>query len=848
MPDQNPPLLQLIDVTRRFPGVVALHRVSFDLVAGEVHALVGENGAGKTTLINLLSGVLPPDEGRILLDGQDAGLTDPVTARRRGVVTVHQEADLFESLSVAENLALGLGLPVHLVGFVNWREVYGRAEETIARTGERIDVRQAAGHLSVGHRHMIQVAAAVTHEARALILDEPTSALSAVESDWLFRQIARLKETGVGVIYISHRQEEIFRLSDRITVLRDGRRVFSGAASEIDRAGLIRAMVGRETSGTTARRAERVLEAPEGPPKLEVRGLCDKAGRFRNLTFQVHAHEVVGVYGLIGAGRSEMAQTLFGLRPVSSGQILIDDRRRHIRRPGDAVRAGIAYLPEDRLREAICGDLSVRANAVLSGLRRLGRGPFASVTAERRAVAGQVQTLGIRCRSVEQPIGQLSGGNQQKVVLARSLLTEPGVLVLDEPTRGVDVGAKDEIHRHIRRLADDGCAVLFISSELDEVVSHADRVLVFREGRLAGEFDPAEATAADVASCALPVDSDNAAKESRRTRRLARRFTLPYSEIGLAVAIALLTLWLAVSNEQFWTPENRLGILTGASVWTILALGAAAVIIAGGIDISIGSLLALAAGCGGLTMLKLSDYAPPVTIAVGIAVGVTVATLGGLANAGLSLIGRVHPIVVTLGTMTIYRGMLIALTGGDVVAGLPPSFGRMATMRLVEIPLIGSINGALVTLTVTACAAYVWLGHTRSGRHIYALGSSPNAARLAGISQRRVWLTAFAGGGLLTGIAAMLELAKTGSMQSVMGTGYELRAIAAAVIGGVAITGGRGSVAGVVLGALLLSLLDNALVLWEVPPFQNQLVIGALILVAILLDRLWRWFDQRTSS
>jgi ribose/xylose/arabinose/galactoside ABC-type transport system permease subunit len=470
------------------------------------------------------------------------------------------------------------------------------------------------------------------------------------------------------------------------------------------------------------------------------------------------------------------------------------------------------------------------------------------VTAERRAVVDQVDALGIRCRSIEQSIGQLSGGNQQKVVLARSLLTEPSVLVLDEPTRGVDVGAKEEIHRHIRRLADDGCAVLLISSELDEVIQHADRVLVFREGQLAGEFDASQTTAADVARCALPVVGADKANESRRTKRSYRRFTLPYSEIGLAVAIALLALWLALGNEQFWTPENRLGILTGASVWTILALGAAAVIIAGGIDISIGSLLALSAGCGGLTVLKLSGYPPPVAICAGIAVGLTVGTLGGLTNASLSLIGRVHPIVVTLGTMTIYRGMLIALTGGDVVAGLPPAFGRMATWRLVDVPVIGSINGALVALAVTACAAYIWLGHTRSGRHIYALGSSPSAARLAGISQRRVWLTAFAGGGLLTGVAAMLELAKTGSMQSVMGTGYELRAIAAAVIGGVAITGGRGSVAGVVLGALLLSLLDNALVLWEVPPFQNQLVIGALILVAIMLDRLWRWFDRRTTS
>lgn len=834
MPDQSVPLLELVDVTRRFPGVLALDGVSFDLAGGEVHALVGENGAGKSTLINIISGLLSPDAGHMLLASQQVAWSGPVDARRQGIVTVHQEAELFGTLSVAENMALEQGLPVAWGGWVRWRRIYEQAERAVALLGEPIDVRQPAARQSVAQRHMTQIAAAVCQRARVLVLDEPTSALTTGETAWLFRQIRRIKADGVGILYISHRQEEIFELADRITVLRDGRRVWSGPRETIDRAGLIRQMVGRAASELAATGRSTRASAQQRP-RLQVSQLAAADGRFADISLDVHTGEIVGIYGLVGSGRSEWAQTVFGLRARRGGSVRIDGQVVSIASPTQAVKAGLAYLPEDRLHQGVFGGLSVRANTVVSALRLLIRGPLADAGRERAATAHEVATLGIKCRDVEQPMTELSGGNQQKVVLARWLLTRPAVLILDEPTRGVDVGSKAEIHRILRRLADNGTAIVLISSDLPEVMEQSDRVVVFRAGRIAAQFQPGETTPQQVAAAALPDESTIGAERQQPSRH-PRRSRIWRSEFALAAANAVLIATLGLTTDAFFTMDNLWGLLATTSVWTILSLGAAAVILAGGIDISLGSLLALAAGVGGL-VLKL-PYAPLVTIPLGIMAALTVGAAAGMANAALSLWGRIHPIVVTLGTMMVYRGLLISLTGGNTITDLPGPFVRWSTARHL------GINGSAALGIVTALIVYLWLVHLRSGRYVVAYGASPTAARLAGISHRRTWLAAFGAGGLLAALAGMLELSQTGSLQSGTGVGYELQAIAAAVIGGVSISGGRGSVAGVCLGALLLSLIYNALVLWQVSRFHYALVTGALLLTAVLVDLAWRRLER----
>ncbi|MEX0675543.1 MAG: ATP-binding cassette domain-containing protein [Pirellulales bacterium] len=832
MHDDSAPLLRLVDVTRRFPGVVALDRVSFDLAAGEVHALVGENGAGKSTLINILAGVIPSDEGSMMLAGRRVVWANPVEARRHGIVTVHQEAELFPTLSVAENMALEQGLPAGPAGWVRWREIYGQAQRAVALVGETIDVRAPGEQLSVAQRHMTQIAAAVTRQARVLVLDEPTSALTAGETTWLFDQIKRLKRAGVGILYISHRQDEIFRLADRITVLRDGRRVWTGPSGRIDRDELIRQMVGRGGIETIIAR-----DAGSARPqtRLEVKHLTAAGARCVDVSLSAHAGEILGVYGLVGSGRSEFARAVFGLEPPLGGTIAVDGTNRAVRNPRQAVAAGLAYLPEDRLRQGVFRGLSVRANTVLSTLRSLAAGPLSSASRERSAARGQIAALAIKCRDAEQPVAELSGGNQQKVVLARWLLTRPAVLILDEPTRGVDVGSKAEIHRILRRLAKDGTAVVMISSDLAEVTEHADRIVVFRSGRIAGEFERGETTPERVAAAALGDQSIQAPAAGFRAARPGARRALG-SELALAIAIGALGLVLALSTDTFLSGDNLWRLLASAAMWCILSLGAASIILAGGIDISLGSLFALSAGVGGL-VLK-SPYPPAVTIPLAVLAALAAGTAGGVCNAALSLAGRVHPIVVTLGTMTIYRGLLISLSGGETITQLPPSFVAWSNAKFL------GINGSVALCGATVLAVYVWLSHLRSGRHLMALGSSASAARLVGISKARVWLAAFAAGGLLTALAGLVELSQTGSMQSGMGTGYELQAIAAAVIGGVSITGGRGSVIGVCLGALLLSLIYNALVLWQISGYHYALVTGLMLLAAVLADLVWRRLER----
>jgi ribose/xylose/arabinose/galactoside ABC-type transport system permease subunit/ABC-type branched-subunit amino acid transport system ATPase component len=558
---------------------------------------------------------------------------------------------------------------------------------------------------------------------------------------------------------------------------------------------------------------------------------------------------VLGVYGLIGAGRTSFAQALFGMRRLARGRLELDGYPYTFHSPAEAVGAGLVYLPEDRLRQGLCPGLPVRANMVLNNPSVTALGPLALGPAEARVTRRQVAALGVRLRSIEQPVAELSGGNQQKVVLGRWLLTEPKVLVLDEPTRGVDVAAKAEIHRLVRLLASRGCAVVLISSDLPEVLAHSDRIVVFRSGRAAGVFDAGSATAEVLAQAALPLPS--LADQHQQPRGLKKRRLRPAfrSTAGLIVALATLAAALAATTGgRFLTAANLLHVVNNATTLTILALGAAAVIIAGGIDISVGALLALAAAVGGLVMGRFARPAPAPASALGVPLGVLAAlgtgAAGGLLNAALALTGRVHPIVVTLGMLTVYRGLLISLTGGHDVGGLPEEFRRLATAHPAWGAIAIPIPGSILVMLATAAAVHLWLAHTRSGRSLYAFGGNPRAARLAGIGQGRTWSAAFAAGGSCAALAGLLELAQNGLMQSSMGTGAELRAIAAAVIGGTAVNGGRGGVPGVVLGALLLSLVQNALVLWQVSRYHYDLVIGSLLLAAILID----WSLRRPLS
>ncbi|HEY0777165.1 MAG TPA: sugar ABC transporter ATP-binding protein [Gemmatirosa sp.] len=483
------PLLAATDLTKSYAGVQALKRASFDLRAGEVHALVGENGAGKSTLIKILTGAVRPDGGEIRVAGLPVAEHSPRAAKARGIAAIYQQPALFPELTVAENLALGVEPRRGRWGRIDWPARRARAAALLARVGARVSPDADAGSLSMPEQQLVEIARALGADARVLVLDEPTASLGEEDAQNLLRVVRELRARGVGMIYISHRLDELPAIADRVTVLRDGRTIDTRPMSEVSRPQLIQLMVGRELAAVFPKRP-----VPIGEPVLEVRGLGCAAAGVRDVTLTVRAGEIVGLAGLVGAGRTELARTIFGITPADAGEIRIRGRRVAITNPADAIAHGIAYVPEDRRRHGVVPELPISANVTLASLDRITRRGALDFGRERAVAADSVRRLGVKTPSIRTPASALSGGNQQKVALGRWLMTQPAVLILDEPTQGIDVGAKSEIHALMTDLAEQGAAVLMISSELPEVIGMSDRVAVMCAGTVVDVCDRADAT------------------------------------------------------------------------------------------------------------------------------------------------------------------------------------------------------------------------------------------------------------------------------------------------------------------------------------------------------------------
>jgi rhamnose transport system ATP-binding protein len=482
------PLVELRNITKRFGDVEVLRQVSLPLYAGEVHALVGENGAGKSTLVKILAGVHPLDEGSILLDGAPIALHDPSQAQHLGIAVIHQQPSLFPDLDVAENTYMGRQ-PLGALGRLDWGLMYREVNTLLHRLDAHFDARTPVRSLSVADQQLVEIAKALSIKARLLVMDEPTAALSTREVEDLFSIVRQLRAQGVAILFISHRFEEIFEIADRVTVLRDGALILTKLTSELSQAETISAMVGRELSTLFPKQ-----ETDIGEVALEVRGLT-RAGEFRDVSFQAHRGEILGFAGLIGAGRTEVARAIFGITHPDAGAILVDGHPVSFSSPSDAMRLGIAYVPEDRYQHGLVREFSIASNVTLPIWRSISNWlGIVNWRTERAIATDYFQRLQIRATSIEQLAQSLSGGNQQKVVIAKWLATNPRILILDEPTRGVDIGAKAEVHRLISQLASEGMAIIMISSELPEVLAMSDRVLVMHEGRVTGEFARAEAT------------------------------------------------------------------------------------------------------------------------------------------------------------------------------------------------------------------------------------------------------------------------------------------------------------------------------------------------------------------
>ena len=473
-------------VSKEFPGVQALMGIDLDLRGGEVHAIVGENGAGKSTLMKILAGIYQPDAGSLLVDGQAVHISSPRHAMGLGIGMIHQELNLAPNLSVAENIFLGRA-PMRF-GLVDWRRLDLQTRSLLDRLAIDLDGRAAVEDLSVARQQMVEIAKALSLNARVIIMDEPTSALTERETATLFQIIGRLKAEGVAVAYISHRLEEIFRVADRVTVLRDGRLVSSSRVADTTPAQLISLMVGRELTALFPKESVEV-----GAPVLEIRRLS-RTGVLHDVSFVLHQREILGLAGLVGAGRTELVRAIFGVDPIDGGEVLIDGKVVKIHGPREAIQLGLGFVTEDRKLHGLVLGMTVRENATLASLANIGRFGFIDFARERAMAADYVRQLDIRTPTVEQEVNNLSGGNQQKVVVAKWLATRPRILILDEPTRGIDVGAKAEVHALMSRLAVAGVSILMISSELPEILGMSDRILVVRQGRISAEFSRQEAS------------------------------------------------------------------------------------------------------------------------------------------------------------------------------------------------------------------------------------------------------------------------------------------------------------------------------------------------------------------
>jgi rhamnose transport system ATP-binding protein len=496
------PVLVLREVSKSFPGVRALTNVSFDVHAGEVHALLGENGAGKSTLIKIISGVYPPDSGEISVEGKPVHFSSPREAQVQGIATIYQEFSLYPELTVAENIFAG-HMPRALGGLaLDWRRAAKEAASVLkSLDAGDLDVNARVGTLSVGNRQRVEIAKALSRRARILILDEPTAVLTQHDADRLFAIIRRLAAQKVAVIYISHRLVEIFALANRVTVLRDGSMVAIKPVAETKESELIRLMVGRALEEEPVSHAERSIK--RGPLLLRARNLARRP-ILRDASLELYAGEIVGLAGLIGSGRSEFAQAIFGVAPPESGVVEMDGRTVKINRPEDAMQLGVVYVPEDRQRQGLITAMTVGENIGITRLESLTRGPFIDFKAEEQLAREYIDKLRIKTPHARQLARNLSGGNQQKIVVGKWLATNPRVLIVDEPTRGIDVGARAEIHRLLDSLArDQGMAILVISSDLPEIMRLSDRILVMREGLVVAEFQRKQATQEAVITAAL---------------------------------------------------------------------------------------------------------------------------------------------------------------------------------------------------------------------------------------------------------------------------------------------------------------------------------------------------------
>jgi ribose transport system ATP-binding protein len=810
--------ISLRAVSMSFGGTRALADVDLDLRRGEVHALVGGNGSGKSTLIKILAGVHTAGSGTLQVGpGEPTELAShsPDAARAAGLRFVHQDLGIFEALDVAENLAIGHGYERGAGGRISWRRNHEAAREVLQKVGTDIDPRRTAATLSVAQRSMVAIARALrdTNGEAVLVLDEPTAALPPHEVSVLSDAVRRLARAGCAVLLVTHRLEEVRLLADRVTAIRDGHVVGTIEAGGLTESALVSLIVGRDLAASPPPSAPSAL----GKVALELADV--HAGPLRGVDLQVHAGEVVGVAGLLGSGRSELLHACYGALPVTSGTVRLGGM---VVRPTPARMRdrGVTLVPEDRQAEAIFPGRDVQENMTDGRL-----GPYFRrlLLRDRRLsadVRSDVARFKVKTPSTRAGIDQLSGGNQQKVVLARCLREEPSVLLLDEPTQGIDVGAREEIFELVADAAEHGCAVVVVSSEFEELVRLSHRVVVLSGGRIVEEHH-------------APVDAHRLHGRSpgMSTPSVARRrptFISPLEVLekyGLLVLFALVVGFFALSGETplFSTTGNVRNVLSNQSVLGIIAIGSVLPLAAGQIDLSVGPTAGLSS-VAAAGMMSKSEQPLVVAVVVGIGVGALVGVINGV------LVSRfgINSIIATLGTTSVIAAVVQWYTSGlALTTGISPDLVSIGLGTWLGIPR------PFYFLLGAALLVWYLLEYTPVGRYVYATGTNPRAAELVGLGVNRLVLGSFVAAGVLAGVAGVLLVAVQSGGNPQIGPTFTLPALAAAFLGATTIKPGRYNIPGALAAVFFLAFSVNGLTLWGAKPWVSDLFNGVALILAV---------------
>jgi ribose transport system ATP-binding protein len=805
-------VLRLSDVVKTYPGVVALKGVSFEVREGEVHALVGENGAGKSTLMAVAAGSILPDSGRVEIGGEPLDPTTPAVAQALGVAVVYQHLSILEDLTVGENvkLAVPAQLRAQRVGSSAW------VRAKLAAVAPHIDPAARVSELSVADRQLLEIAKALALEAKVLILDEPTESLTRTESERLFEQIRAIKDSGTAVVYISHRLPEVRMIADRISVIRDGEvrgTLSAGSASEDE---ILRLIIGRAVGKVFPPKAATLPEQPV----LRVARLT--GARFHEVSLDVRPGEIVGLAGVEGNGQREFLRTIAGLLSAS-GEVLVNGRPVAGGAPGRAKAAGIVHLPGDRHAEGLFLALSVRENTSILALSRVTRAGFIDRRRESRLATAEIEKLAVRTPSAETPVSSLSGGNQQKVLFARSLLADPQVLLADEPTHGVDAGARIEIYRLLREAAATGKAVVVLSTDVVELQGLCDRVLVFSRGEVVSELEGEDITEENITGAAITSQQRRETLASRAQRALrARRFAagdyLP--TFVLALLVVALGGYTTARSGLFLSQFNFQTMLLLTTALVLVSLGQLIVLLTGAIDLSVGPLT-------GLVVVVFSFFAGQGQgggrLALGLLAVVGVAVTVGLANAVLVRVFRLASVLATLATYIVIQGISLLLRSQ------PAGFIRFGVTQELKTNW-GWVPVAFLVACGLAVIAELVLRFTRFGLMLRAVGSDELRAHRLGARVNLTHVSAYVLCSLFAAAGGLMLASQVGIGDPRIGVNYTLTSITAVVLGGASIFGGRGSFIGALLGAILIQEIITATTFLQIGIAWQYYLPGLLIL------------------